>query len=109
MVLAPAGCGESCGLPVPAHRICVISACWAGQSCQARQKLSKCSFCLQDNGWVGVSGNWCLISVTKGCGRVYSVEVAGSLDFLSVMPLWPDEKTYRHVDSVLAQSYRGAG
>ena len=84
VVLAPPGCGENCGLPRSAYGSWPISACWAGQSCQSRQKLSKCSFCLQDNGWVGVSGNWCLIRVPIGGGRLYHVEMAGSLNFLSV-------------------------
>ena len=80
VVQAPAGCGESCGLPMPAYRICAIYARWAGHSFQ---KFSKCSLCFQDNGWVGVSGNWYLISLTRGVERLYYVEVTGSLNFLS--------------------------
>ena len=32
VVQALAECGERFGLPEPAHRICAISSCWAGQS-----------------------------------------------------------------------------
>ena len=39
VVQAPAGCGESCGLPKPANQKCAVPACKAGRS---RQKLSKC-------------------------------------------------------------------
>ena len=59
VVQALAGCSERCGLPMPVHRSWPISACWAGQSCQ---KLSNCSLCLQDNGWVEASaGCNCLV------------------------------------------------
>ena len=59
VVQAPAGFCESCGLPVPVHRICVISACWAGQSFR---KLIKCSVCLQEYGWANVIAKWNLTS-----------------------------------------------
>ena len=50
--------------------------------------LSKCSVWLQDNGWARVSGNWCLVSLIRGRGRVRYVEVAGRLNFLSVCVLF---------------------
>ena len=52
------------------------------------KNLSKCSLGLQDVGWVEVSVNWCLISLTRGGGSWYYVEAAGSLSFLSVSFLY---------------------
>ena len=74
---ALAGCGEGCGLLMPAYRSGAICACWAGQSIS---KLSQYSLPFQDNVWVGVSGNWYL---TRG-GMEYNLEVSVSLNFLSV-------------------------
>ena len=45
---------------------------------------SKRSVWLQDIGWARVSGNWCLVSLIRGGGRVRYVEVAGSSNCLSV-------------------------
>ena len=40
VVQALAGCGESCGLPMPAYRSCAVSKYHAGQSFP---EMSKCS------------------------------------------------------------------
>ena len=80
VVQALAGCGESCGLHV--HVLfggsCAIPTRWAGQSFP---KLRECNLRIQGIGWVGVSGN---CPLTKMGNRLYYVEVAESLNFLSV-------------------------
>ena len=50
--------------------------------------LSKCSVWLQDTGWARVSGNWCLVSLIRGGGRVVYVELLWRLNFLSVCVLF---------------------
>ena len=52
VVQALAGCGERCGVRMRVYRSCAISARKAGLS---RQKLAKCSICLQFNGCAGFS------------------------------------------------------
>ena len=88
VVQALAECGERFGLPVPAYRSCAVST---RKVCQSCQKFSEYSLSLQHNGWAGVSGNWCLISVAIG-GTVYDVEVAGRLNCLFVTLHWRNWK-----------------
>ena len=81
VVQALARCGEPCGLHV--HVLfggsCAIPTRWAGQSFP---KLRECNLRIQGIGWVGVSGN---CSLTKMGNRLYYVQVAGSLNFLSIV------------------------
>ena len=81
VVHALAGCGESCGLQFWYMEIVQFLLVWG---LNPFLRLSKCSLCLHDNGWVEVNRTRCLISFTTGVERVYYGEVAGRLNCQSV-------------------------